>query len=174
LELDKILPALDLGRLLVGEPEADFTKRGGQCAAILPRALDKEIRVLGRVGEAEENRAGFSDEQIAHAVALEGIPDLLRLAVFKRSHSQPGGKGLVAPAPVLLRRLERSVRSIVQHRLVRANERVPKPNPERPPGGRLEFLEPLSGGGDEVSGATRIERRAIVAGWLHGRRISCG
>ena len=93
LELDKILPALDLGRLLVGEPEADFTKRGGQCAAILPRALDKEIRVLGRVGEAEENRAGFSDEQIAHAVALEGIPDLLRLAVFKRSHSPARREG---------------------------------------------------------------------------------
>ena len=87
LELDEVLAALDFAGLLVRQGKAKFPESGHQCPAVLGRTFHKQVRVLGRIGKAEQDRAGLADEQVPHTMAAECIADFLRLAIFKCAHN---------------------------------------------------------------------------------------
>lgn len=55
LQLDEVLPAEDLGGLVTSQGEAELAERGHDALAVLRRSLDKQIRVLGRAREAEQD-----------------------------------------------------------------------------------------------------------------------
>ena len=85
-ELHEILAPLDLRNLLAGQREADLAEGRHDCAAILRRTFDKQVGVLGRVREAQQDRAGLADKQVRTAVRPECVADFLGLAILKRAH----------------------------------------------------------------------------------------
>src|SRR5205823_11243417 len=88
LELDKIFSTLDLGSLLWRERETEFAQGYRQRPAIFGGTFDVKIGILGRIREAEENRTGFSKEEITNAAGGKLLSNFLRLAIFKRCHTR--------------------------------------------------------------------------------------
>ena len=60
-----MLPSRDLGGLSVRQREAEFAERRDEGKAVRHRSLHEDIGILRRVGEAEENRTGLSEEEVA-------------------------------------------------------------------------------------------------------------
>src|SRR5712691_3666251 len=88
LELNKILTSLQIFALLAGQFETQIVQRRCQRAAVLRRFLDEQICILGGVRKPKKDGAGFSDKEILHAMACEGVFDFRCLAIFKRGHSR--------------------------------------------------------------------------------------
>src|SRR5437762_11877512 len=94
LELNEVLPSRDLVGLSVRQREAEFAERRDEGKAVRDRSLHEDIGILRRVGEAEENRTGLSEEGVAHAETGADVADLLRLRVVKpRAHTRASSAG---------------------------------------------------------------------------------
>src|SRR5258708_4051049 len=93
LELHEILAGLDLCRLLVVKAKAQLVQSGDDGPAVVRTLLHEEVGILSGVREAEQNRAGLADEEIAHAVAGESVTNLLGLPVLKRAHTPASPAG---------------------------------------------------------------------------------
>src|SRR5437879_6442219 len=93
LAADEILAAFNFPALVLAEGERQVAQSQRRGRAILRALFDEKVCVLRGIGEAEENRAGFAEEEIADAVALEAVSNFLRLPVFKCGHNPASPAG---------------------------------------------------------------------------------
>src|SRR2546422_2137313 len=100
LQLNEVLAALDLRRLLVRQLEADFSERENQGPAVRLALLDEQVRVLRRVGETQQDGTGLAQEQVVDVVAGGGNGGFFRLGGRKTGGRKPppaGGSPLPPP-----------------------------------------------------------------------------
>ena len=83
----EVLAAHNVFRLGRGQREAELAQRRHQSLAIVRPALGEKIDILRGVGEAEQDRAGLAEEQVAHAVPKQCGVEFFCLAILKRGHS---------------------------------------------------------------------------------------
>ena len=88
LELDKSFALFDICGLLICKRKSKLPEGRHEGSAIGWRSLGENVRILGGIGESEQNRRGFPKEEVPHTVPSEGIPDLLSLPIVKRGHSR--------------------------------------------------------------------------------------
>ncbi|MCX6348615.1 MAG: hypothetical protein NTV79_03805, partial [Candidatus Aureabacteria bacterium] len=69
------LPALDLAYFGLGKIEAHVPQGADQSGLIGRSCGCKQIDVLGRIREPEQNSPRFPEEEIAHSPLPEGIAD---------------------------------------------------------------------------------------------------
>jgi len=93
LELYEVLAPDDLLPLGRREVEPQLEEGGDQRRAVGRIPGDEDVRILCRVGEAEQDGARLAEEQVAHAVLRERIADLLGLAILKRGHNPASPAG---------------------------------------------------------------------------------
>src|SRR4051794_41151375 len=63
LELNEILASDDLRRSIVGDLESQISQRGDDRGSVLGQFGNKQVCILSGVGEPEQDRPGFPDEQ---------------------------------------------------------------------------------------------------------------
>src|SRR5207245_1407735 len=76
-----------------GTSEAQIGQGGDGGRAIGWGFLDEQVGILGRVREAKEDGAGFSDEQIPDSMPGENVANLLGLPILKRGHNPANRAG---------------------------------------------------------------------------------